>query len=89
MLPYTLGQQLGLNWDEARPVDGLSGNLGKAEARAVILDALVGSFNPSRLLFIWVKTDAARLLLGQINFFQRFDVCFFGSDSRFEIFPRE
>lgn len=85
VLPYHLGQRLGMDWDKARPVPALSGNLAQAEARAIALDIIVNPFEPVRMVFMWVKTDTVRLLLGQINFFQAFHVCFFAADGYFEV----
>jgi len=85
VLPYSLGVELGANWNDEKPFTGISGNLAQSEARAIILDATIASFSPIRLLFIWVKTDIARVILGQINFFQEFNVCFFASVEIFEL----
>jgi hypothetical protein len=85
VLPYQVGLDLGANWNDARPVRPLSGNLGQVEARAIALQLTVPTFAPAWMVFIWVKTDIVRFLLGQINFFQEFDVCFFGADDYFEV----
>ena len=88
VLPFTLGSQLGFNWDqETRSVE-LSGNLAAVEARVVVLSAVVGSFPPVRLAFAWAKSDAAPVILGQVNFFLEFDVCFFRSRTVFEVRPK-
>jgi hypothetical protein len=85
VLPYALGVQLGLDWDhETRSVE-LSGNLASVEARVVVLSAVVGSFAPVRLAFAWARTDAVPVILGQVNFFMEFDVCFFRSRGLFEV----
>ena len=65
----------------------LSGNLASVEARIVVLSAVVGSFAPVRLAFAWAHTDAVSVILGQVNFFLEFDVCFFRSRSVFEVRP--
>jgi len=88
VLPYHQGILLGLDWDEATPTGKLSGNLSPIETRAVILDAFVGPFPLERLAFIWIKSDAAHPILGHLNFFHRFNVCFFSFDRTFEILPR-
>jgi hypothetical protein len=85
VLPYQLGLDLNADWNSARAVPALSGNLGQTEARAVALDVAIAAFDPVKMILIWVKTDAARLLFGQINFFQRFDVCFSGIDDYIDI----
>ena len=88
VLPYTLGVQLGFDWDlETRSVE-LSGNLASVEGRVVVLSAAIGSFPPLRLAFGWAHTDAVSVILGQVNFFLEFDVCFFRSAAVFEVRPK-
>jgi len=66
----------------------LSGNLAACEARVLVVWAVVGSYPAARLAFAWAKTDEVPLLLGQINFFLEFDVCFYRSRSVFDVRPR-
>ena len=88
VLPFALGVQLGFDWDqETRSVE-LSGNLAAVEARVVVLAAQVGKFPPVRLAFAWAHTDAVSVILGQVNFFLEFDVCFFRSLALFEVRPK-
>ena len=56
--------------------------------RVVVLSAVVGSFPPVRLAFAWAKTDAVSIILGQVNFFLEFDICFFRSQGVFEVRPK-
>lgn len=44
-------------------------------------------FSPLRLAFAWIDKPSTevRVLLGQVNFFQEFDVHFYGRDKAFEI----
>jgi hypothetical protein len=63
----------------------LSGNLAAVEARVVVVSAVVGKFAPVRLAFAWAKTDSVSVILGQVNFFLEFDVCFFRSRALFEV----
>jgi len=37
------------------------------------------------LVFAWTQAKNIPLLLGRINFFQEFDVCFYGSQLAFEL----
>ena len=64
------------------------GNLASVEARVVVLSAVVGSFPPVRLAFAWARTDAVSVILGQVNFFMEFDVCFFRSRGLFDVRPK-
>jgi hypothetical protein len=89
VLPYTSGVELGFNWDQQTTSVQLSGNLAILEARAIILSAVIGSFAPVRLAFAWASVDTVPVILGQVNFFLEFDVCFFRSRQVFEIRPAQ
>lgn len=88
VLPYSLGVQLGFVWDQQTRSLELSGNLASVEARVVVLTAVVGSFPPVRLAFGWARTDEVSVILGQVNFFLEFDICFFRNRSVFEVRPK-
>lgn len=88
VLPYSLGKQLGLDWDRQTQSVTLSGNLASVESRVVVLSALVTGFPQVRLAFAWANTDEISVILGQVNFFLEFDVCFFRSRSLFEVRPK-
>lgn len=89
VLPYTTGVELGFVWERQSTSVKLSGNLAIADARAVIVSAVVGNFAPVRLAFAWSSVDTVPVILGQINFFLEFDVCFFRSRQHFEIRPAQ
>ncbi len=89
VLPYTVGAQLGAIWEQQTTAITLSGNLAACEARALVVPAVVGTFPAVRLAFAWAKTDDVSVLLGQVNFFMEFDVCFFRSRSSFEVRPKQ
>ncbi|MBF0228743.1 MAG: retropepsin-like domain-containing protein [Desulfamplus sp.] len=85
VLPYSIGKRLGAVWEEQNTKLILSGNLAQFEARAIIISAKVGKFFPINLAFAWTKCENVPLILGQVNFFLEFDVCFFASEMFFEI----
>ncbi|MFB2978051.1 hypothetical protein [Microseira sp. BLCC-F43] len=89
VLPYELGLQLGLIWENETLSVLLAGNLARFEARAVIVDAQVSSFPMVNLAFAWTQAANVPLILGQANFFFEFDVCFFRARSEFEIRPKQ
>jgi hypothetical protein len=89
VLPFSLGVQLGLDWDQQTNSVELSGNLAAVEARVVVVSGVVGNFTPVRLAFAWAKTDTASVILGQVNFFLEFDICFFRSRAAFDIRPKQ
>lgn len=39
----------------------------------------------TRLAFAWSKSDSMPVILGQMNFFMEFDICFYRSQLEFEI----
>ncbi|HVA50534.1 MAG TPA: hypothetical protein VNH11_29585 [Pirellulales bacterium] len=88
VLPFSLGVDLGLDSDLQTQSVELSGNLASVDARVVVLSAAVGRFPPVTLAFAWARTDAVSVILGQVNFFLEFDVCFFRSRSVFEVGPK-
>jgi hypothetical protein len=88
VLPYDVGQQLAAVWEEQTTTVQLTGNLAQQEARVLVVSATVGRFPPVRLAFAWTRSNAVPLLLGQVNFFMEFDVCFFRARSVFEVKPK-
>ena len=88
VLPYEIGVQLGLNCNDHNTSVTLAGNLAKFAAKGIILSATIDQFAPATLVFAWTKAENIPLLLGRINFFQEFDVCFYGSKLVFEIAPK-
>jgi hypothetical protein len=89
VLPHSLGVQLGFDWDLQTQGIQLSGNLAAVEARVIVVTARVRQFPGVRLAFGWAKTDTVPVLLGQVNFFMEFDICFFRSRSLFEARPKQ
>lgn len=88
VLPFGLGIEIGAVWEQQSIPLKLTGNLAAYEARVLILNTAIGEFGPTRLAFAWTKTEAVPLLLGQVNFFAEFDVCFYRSRSLFEVTPK-
>jgi Aspartyl protease len=88
VLPYALGMQLGFEWDQQTRFVELSGNLASVEARVVVLSAVIGNFPPVRMAFAWAKSDGVSVILGQVNFFMEFDICFFRTRGIFEVRPK-
>jgi hypothetical protein len=89
VLPYELGIQLGLIWENETLSVVLAGNLARFEARAVVVDTQVSSFPIVNLAFAWTQAPNVPLILGQANFFFEFDVCFFRARSEFEVRPKQ
>lgn len=89
VLPYESGIELGAVWEQATIPLQLTGNLARFEARVLIASAVVAQFKPVQLVFAWTQASGVPLLLGQANFFMEFDVCFYRSQSAFEIRPKD
>jgi len=88
VLPYGVGVRLGAVWNERKATIRLAGNLGNFAAMPLIVTAEVGDFAPVRLAFAWTQAENVSLILGQMNFFMEFDVCFFRSKFEFEVNPK-
>lgn len=90
VLPYDLGLQLGLIWEEQTIPTPLVGSLKDAPAWGVQITGQVTPFASVLLKFAWtqITSDGVPVLLGQMSFFQAFDVWFSGSQQIFEIAPK-
>ena len=85
VLPYHVGLQLGAEWDPQAPAITLTGNLAQFQARPIVVLASVGRFPSTRLAFAWTQSEDVPLILGQVNFFMEFDVCFYRSQRAFDV----
>jgi hypothetical protein len=85
VLPYDIGIQLGAIWQEQSTSVMLAGNLAAIEAKGLILSAQITGFTPIRLVFAWSSSNDVPLLLGRMNFFLEFDVCFYAFLKEFEL----
>ena len=87
VLPYDVGLQLGLVWEEQDfPLD-VVGVLQGSAAYGILLTGEIATFPPVRLAFAWTRktSDEVRVILGQVNFFQVFRVSFDGRAQMFEL----
>lgn len=89
VLPYEDGCELGLSWESQRVLLKDEGFLAGAPVYAVLLTVRIAPFSPVDLAFAWTRKsrDVVRLILGQVNFFEHFDVTFRGREKMFEIVP--
>jgi hypothetical protein len=88
VLPYLTGIELGYEWERQTTALSLTGNLAEYEARVVLAQAIIGQFEPVQLVFAWTQATNVPLILGQVNFFMEFDVCFYRSQLEFAVSPR-
>lgn len=88
VMPYELGLALGLSWEaQTHPLD-VMGILAGAPAFAVVVTGQVADLPEVPLIFAWTRQNNVRLILGETNFFQEFDVCLSGSRQEFQIAPK-
>ncbi|MBW4619028.1 MAG: retropepsin-like domain-containing protein [Cyanosarcina radialis HA8281-LM2] len=88
VLPYSMGVELGYEWERQTTALSLTGNLAQYEARVVLAQVVVKQFEPVRLVFAWTQATNVPLILGQVNFFMEFDVCFYRSQVEFAVSPK-
>jgi hypothetical protein len=88
VMPYSIGIELGYEWERQTTALSLTGNLAQYEARVVLTQVSVGQFDPRQLVFAWTQATNVPLILGQVNFFMEFDVCFYRSQLEFAISPK-
>lgn len=89
VLPYEIGVQLGAIWENQTVSIPLSGHLARGEARGLILSGTIARFPPISLAFAWTQARDVPVILGHMNFFAEFNVCFYRHELAFEIRPRE
>ena len=89
VLPFSIGQQLGAIWDSQKAVIRLAGNMFKSFAQPIVVKAEIGDYPPVSLAFAWVAHDDVPVILGQTNFFNEFEVCFFRNSFEFEVKPKK
>jgi hypothetical protein len=88
VLPYSIGVELGCEWERQTNVLNLTGNLAQYEARVIVVEATIAEFDPTLLVFAWTQATNVPMILGQVNFFMEFNVCFYRSQLQFEISPK-
>ncbi len=88
VLPYKIGLELGAVWEQQTVPIILSGNLAENEARGLVVSGKVANFSPILLAFAWTQSRDAPIILGHMNFFAEFNVCFYRHELAFEVCPR-
>lgn len=89
VLPFSVGQQLGATWDSQKAIIRLAGNMAHSLAQPIVVKAEIASYKPVLLAFAWVSHDDTPVILGQTNFFNEFEVCFFRNTFEFEVKPKK
>jgi hypothetical protein len=89
VIPYEIGIQLGAIWENQTLIIPLGGNLAQSEARGLALLGTVSTFPSTQLVFAWSQSTEVPVILGHMNFFAEFNVCFYRHESAFELRPRD
>jgi hypothetical protein len=85
VLPYQVGLALGVVWNDKIADFTLTGNLSNFPSCPLIVKGIIGNFQPSILGFAWSKRDDMPVILGNVNFFDEFDVAFYRKSKVFEL----
>ncbi len=88
VMPHELGVQLGAIWSDNRAIIQLAGNLGNQPATPFFAMVQVGDHAPVQLALAWTKSPNVPLILGQVNFFLEFNICFYRSEMELEVKPK-
>jgi hypothetical protein len=88
ILPFDLGARFGVPWNSLA-VDILLGRIAAGiTAKLLMVEGRIGTHPPTPLVFAWSPTNTVPILLGQVNCFFEFDICFYRSRSEFTVAPR-
>ncbi len=77
VLPYEIGLQLGAVWENQTVSIPLSGNLARSDSRGIVVLGTIARFPPVLLGFAWTEMRDTPVILGHMNFFAEFNVCFY------------
>jgi hypothetical protein len=88
VLPYEVGLQLGAIWENQTVSIPLSGNLAQSDSRGLVVSGTIAQFSPVLLGFAWTELRETPIILGHMNFFAEFNVCFYRHELTFEICPK-
>jgi hypothetical protein len=89
VLPYEIGAQLGAVWENQTVSIPLSGNLARSDSRGLVVAGTIAQLRPVLLGFAWTKMRDTPVILGHMNFFAEFKVCFYRHELAFEICPKD
>jgi len=87
VLPCEIGLQMGAVWENQTLQIPLSGNLARSQSRGLVLSGRIARFPPVLLAFAWTQSTDVPVILGHMNFFAEFNVCFYRHQLAFEVCP--
>ena len=85
VLPWSIGANLGLDWNANKATIRVAGVPQGAAAMPVLIEAEIEGLGSVTLAFAWCQSDAVPLVLGQTNFFMEFEICFFRQRGDFQV----
>ena len=88
VLPYDVGIRLGADWNALTVRLSLTGNLAAQPAKALAVELVVSSLPAVPMVFAWSLDPNVPVILGQLWFFDAFDIRFCRSRNTIEIEPR-
>ena len=89
VLPYEIGLQLGAVWENQTVSIPLSGNLAQSDSRGLVVASTLAQFPSILLAFAWTELRDTPVILGHMNFFAEFNVCFYRHELAFEVCPKD
>lgn len=84
VLPFSVGEKLGYNWEESLSIQ-ITGNLSAAQSKLIAARVRVPEVGSTSVAFAWTQSPLGKVILGQEDFFDTFDIHFRGSRKTFEI----
>lgn len=87
LMPYQVGLDLGLSWEEQTLKLPEEKALDHAPVVGIRVFGRIKPFPPIPLVFAWIQNDTRPLILGHMNFFLTFDVHFYDTQGFFELVP--
>lgn len=85
VLPYDVGSQFGVPWASLTSSTTIGGVAGGVPARFISFETTIASFPPITLIFAWAQSNTVPILLGHVQFFLEFEVCFFADNGTFQV----
>lgn len=89
VLPHEIGLQLEAVWKNQTVSVPLSGNLARSDARGLVVSGTIAQFPSVLLGFAWTEMRETPVILGHMNFFAEFNVCFYRHELAFEVRPKD
>lgn len=84
-LPYHVGLALGARWEDLPESYTLTAIAGQMESKALTLDLQISEWPSMKIMFCWTRDNEMSVILGQTNFFEQVDACFYRSRNQISL----